>query len=70
MKQGIHINIRYYFINERIMNQEASVESCLTLDTIGDYLTKAVQGYQFCQFHNIIIGIHEDDIPSYNESGR
>ena len=31
---------------------------------------KALQGYQFSCFRNIIIGIHEYDINSYNESGR
>ena len=37
---------------------------------IGDYLTKAIHGPQFCCFCNIILGIHEDDIPSYNTHGR
>ena len=52
------------------MKQEASVEFCPTFDMIGDYLTKALQGSQFPRFHNIVLGIHEDDIPAYNESGR
>ena len=37
---------------------------------IGDYLTKTLQGSQFRRFRNIIIGIHEDEIPDYNASGR
>ena len=41
-----------------------------TLDMIGNYFTKALQRYQFRQFLNIILGIHEDDIPAYNKSGR
>ena len=65
-----HINIRYYFITDRIMNQEASVEFCTTLAMIGDYFTKALQGSQFRRFCNIILCIHEDDIPTYNASGR
>ena len=69
-KRENHINVRYYFIIDRIMNQEASVEFCPTLDMIGDYFTKSLQGYQFCLFHNIILVIHEYDIPSYNTSGR
>ena len=69
-KRTRHINIRYYFITDRIMNQEASVEFCPTLDMIGDYFSKALQGYQFRCFRNIILGIHEDDIPSYDASGR
>ena len=41
-----------------------------TLEIIGDYLTKALQGSQFCRFRNIILGIHEDNIPTYSTSGR
>ena len=37
---------------------------------IGDYFTKALEGYQFRWFRNIVIGIHEDDIPACNASGR
>ena len=43
---------------------------CTTCDIIGDYFTKAIQGYQFCHFFNIIIGIHEYEIISYNASRR
>ena len=46
------------------------MELCTTLDMIGDYFTKALQGYQFISLCNIIIGIHEDDITSYNAYGR
>ena len=70
IKRKRHINIRYYFITDRIMKQEASAEFCPTFDMIGGYFTKALQGYQFCQFRNIVLGIHEDDIPAYNTSGR
>ena len=69
-KRKSHINIRYYFITDRIVNQEASVEFFPTLDMIGDYFTKALQGYQFRRFRNIILGIYEDDIPYYNASVR
>ena len=46
------------------------MESCTTLDRIGKYFTKALQGSQLCRFWNITIGIHEEDIPSYNVSRR
>ena len=70
IKHTRHINIRYYFITDRIMKQEAYVEFCPTLNMIGDYFTKALQGYPFFCFNNIIIGIHENDISSYNASPR
>ena len=62
------MKIRCYFITDRITKKEASLECCPTLDMIGDYFTKALQGSQFRRLHNIILGIHEDDIPSYNAS--
>ena len=46
------------------------MEFCPTFDMIGDYFTKELQGSQFRRFHNIVISIHEDDIPAYNASGR
>ena len=46
------------------------MEFCTTFDMIGDYFTKAIQGYQSSHFCNIVIGIHEDSISYYNMSGR
>ena len=40
-KRKRHIKIRYYFITDRIMKQEADVEFCPTRDMIGDYFTKS-----------------------------
>ena len=68
-KRTRHINIIYYFITNRIMYQEASVEFCPTLEIFGDCFTKAFQGSKFCRFLKTIIGLHEDDIPAYNTSG-
>ena len=46
------------------------MEFCPILDMIGDYFPGALQGSQFRRFRNIIIRIHQDDILSYNASGR
>ena len=40
------------------------MELCPILDMIGDYLTKSLQGSQFLLLRDIILGIHEDDIPA------
>ena len=69
-KRTWHINIRYYFITDSITKQESSVEFCPTLDMIWDYFTKYLQGSQLRSLHNIILSIHEDNIPAYNASGR
>ena len=64
------INIRYYFVSYSITKQDASVELCPTLDMIDYYFTKALHGSQFRCFHNIILGIHEYDIQTFNASRR
>ena len=38
------------------------MDTFLILDMINDYLTKALQGYQFSYFCYTIIGIHDDEI--------
>ena len=52
------------------MKHEASMELYPTLDMIGNYFIEALLGFQLRYFCNNIIGIHEDDIPSHNSSGR
>ena len=69
-KIKIHTNIIYYFITGIITKKGSSLGFFPTLDMIRDYFTKALQGYQFCRFCDIILGIHEDDISSCNISGR
>ena len=64
------MNIRYYFITDRITKKEAYVELCPTLDMIGDYFTKALHGSQFCRLSNTILVMYKDGIPDYNTSGR
>ena len=70
INQKRHANIRYYFITDSITNQDSQIELCPTLDIIRDYFINSLQGYQFRRFLNIIIFMHEDDIPSYNVSVR
>ena len=40
-KRTRHINIRYYFITDRIIKQDASLSFCHNFDMIGDYFTKS-----------------------------
>ena len=50
------------------MEEEAYLEFYPIIDMMRDYFMKALQGYQFCRYRYIVIGIHEDDIPPYNEN--
>jgi hypothetical protein len=56
-KRTKHINIRYYFITDRVSKGEVSLEWCPTLDMIGDYMTKPLQGALFKKFRDLIMGV-------------
>ena len=45
VKRTKHVNIRYFFITDRVNNGEVSVAWCLAGDIIDDYMTKTLQGY-------------------------
>ena len=55
-KRTKHINIRYFFVTDRIAKGELRVEWCPTLDMVGDYMTKPLQGALFCKFRDLIMG--------------
>ena len=56
-KRTKHINIRYYFVTDRVKKQELTVEWCPTGDMIGDYMTKPTQGALFRNFRDQIMGV-------------
>ena len=47
-KRTRHIDIRYYFVTDRIRKKEVSFEYCPTGEMISDYFTKPLQGAMFC----------------------
>ena len=56
-KRTKHINIRYFFITDRVTQNEVSVAWCPTGDMIGDYMTKPLQGALFKKFRDQIMGV-------------
>ena len=58
-KRTKHINIRYFFITDRVANGELSIEWCPTGDMVGDYMTKPLQGALFKKFRDMIMGVVE-----------
>jgi hypothetical protein len=61
-KHTTYINIRYYFVTDRISKKELTVEWCPNGDMIGDYMTKPNQGALFTKFRDQIMGV----IPAKN----
>ena len=56
-KRTKHINIRYYFITDRIKNYGLKIEYCPTDNMVADYFTKPPQEKKFFQFRNDIINL-------------
>ena len=58
-KRTKHIDMRYFFITDRIEKKEVSVEYCPTEEMIGDFFTKPLQGSLFRKFRALILNTGE-----------
>ena len=58
-KRTKHVNIRYFFMKDRIANGEFKVEYCPTDQMLADYFTKPLQGSKFVMFRDMVLGITE-----------
>ena len=58
-KQTRHINIRYFFVTDRIQKGDAQIVHCPTDMLIADFYTKPLQGKQFRIFRNLILNLDE-----------
>ena len=47
-KRMRHINIRYFFIRDRVQSDEVDIKYCPTEEMVADYFTKPLQGALFC----------------------
>mmetsp|Transcript_19478 Transcript_19478/g.22076 ORF Transcript_19478/g.22076 Transcript_19478/m.22076 type:complete len:153 (+) Transcript_19478:348-806(+) len=51
-----HINIRYFFVKDRVDKGELTIEYCPTGNMLADFFTKPLQGSQFTLMRDIIMG--------------
>lgn len=56
-KQTRHINIRHYFIKDRIDSGDLEVQHCPTDDLIADCMSKPLQGAKFYRFRKAILNL-------------
>ena len=54
-----HINIRYFFVYDRIKKGHLKVVYCPTYKMVGDFFTEPLQGGIFKKFRSTIMG-HEN----------
>ena len=59
-KNTKHINVRLYFINDRVETGDVVIEHCPTEKILGDHLTKPLQGALFRKFRAEIMNIRDD----------
>jgi hypothetical protein len=56
-KRTKHINVRYYFVTDRMAKGELKVQWCPTDTMVADFMTKPLQGKLFRRFRDIILGL-------------
>jgi Reverse transcriptase (RNA-dependent DNA polymerase) len=59
-KRTRHINVRYYFVTDRINKGDMVVEYCPTADMISDILTKPLQGSPFRKLRALLLNLKDD----------
>ena len=69
-KRTKHIDIRYFYVSDKVSSKEISVAYCPTTEMVADYFTKPLQGSLFIKFRDLIQGIDHIDIPQYNEEAQ
>jgi hypothetical protein len=56
-KRSRHINIRYFFVKDRVKNRELRIEYCPTEEMWADYFTKPLTGVLFYKLRDRIMNI-------------
>jgi hypothetical protein len=51
-----HINIRYFFIKDRVRTEGIEIRHCPTLQMLADFFTKPLQGNLFRKFRDVVLG--------------
>ena len=66
-KRTKHMNVRYFFMKDRIKNGEMRIKHCPTKQMLADPFTKPIQGSEFREFRAAIMNI-DPTIPDYEMS--
>ena len=51
-----HIDIRYFWMKDRIKSEDIVIRHCPTLQMVSDFFTKPLQGHLFRKFRDVIMG--------------
>ena len=67
-KRTKHINIRYFFVTDRIQKGDVELEWCPTAEMTGDFFTKPLQGAVSKRFRDLIMGVVPHPEPGKGKS--
>jgi hypothetical protein len=56
-KKSRHVDVRFFFVKDRVEKGEVDIAFCGTEDMVADYLTKPLQGNKFFRFRDAIMGL-------------
>ena len=54
--RSCHISIRYFWIKDGSKQENITIRHCTTLEMLGEFFTKPLQGSLFHHFRDVIIG--------------
>ena len=60
-----HINIRYFYVTDKVWLGDVVIVYLPTKDMVADYLTKPLNGTHFRTFGNAVMGLGELSIGQY-----
>ena len=67
-KRTKQIDIRYFYITDKVKSGEITIEYCPSEGIAADYFTKPLAGALFEKFRDIILGINDGAIPTYRDA--
>ena len=60
-----HVQIKYFFVTDKVKNNEMKILYCPTKEMVADFYTKPLQGTLFKIQRNAIQEVNEKDMPLY-----
>ena len=64
-KGSKHIDIRYFFVTDRVKRKEIQIKHCPTTEMVADFFTKPLQGCTFHKLRNVVLGIKDSMMERY-----
>jgi len=62
-----HINVRYFFVIDKVEKKEVRIVYCPTEKMVADFSSKPLQGKIFVVHRNTMLGISPDEFSMYKE---